>query len=95
MNQQSTYRIYLCHGLHCGSQLAEVQRSFEHALAAADLYATVEIRLSNCLGRCERGPNAIIQPGRVVYCQLNGTAINRIVHEHLLTNTPIVELRDE
>lgn len=95
MNQQSTYRIYLCHGLHCGSQLGHMQQSFEQALAAANLTATVELRLSNCLGRCERGPNAIIQPGRVVYCQLNSTAINRIVHEHLLTNTPIVELRDE
>ncbi len=95
MNQQSTYRIYLCHGLHCGSQLAHGQQAFRQALAAAGLSETVELRLSNCLGRCERGPNAIIQPGRVVYCQLNGTAINRIVHEHLLTNTPIVELRDE
>jgi NADP-reducing hydrogenase subunit HndC len=87
------YRVYVCAGINCALQPLDTASLFEQAIAAAEL-RTVTVQTSDCLGRCERAPNATVHPGGVAYSGLTHTAIQTIVSEHLRDGVPVPAYRD-
>lgn len=68
-------------------------QSFWRELQRRDLFDTISITYSGCLGPCDSGPNVVVYPDGVLYCDVTETDIAAIFDEHLIGGAPIERLR--
>jgi NADH-quinone oxidoreductase subunit F len=78
------YTAHICYAAGCiSSDCKEVKEAFEQALESENLKSKVRINLTGCMGACTLGPTLIINPGRILYCNLTPADVPHIVKEHI------------
>ena len=75
-----------CHGYGCN----RVIEAFKKAVNDAGMADKIEVRVTGCLGFCERGPIAIIMPKGVFYQRVKAEDAQRIV-EKTVKNGEVLE----
>ncbi|MCS6880672.1 MAG: (2Fe-2S) ferredoxin domain-containing protein [Oscillochloridaceae bacterium] len=76
-------RLYLCTGPHCAARGPGTREALENALWEAGLHGVVELHLSGCQDRCDRGPNLLVQPGNRRYSYVTPEQAVVIVRDDL------------
>ena len=75
----------MCCGKSCGENLP-LLNYLKEKIAAAGLIVgdpdAVRVNRAGCLGVCAEGPIMVVYPEGVWYCNLNQSAIDRIIEEH-------------
>jgi len=66
---------------------AHTQDLFQHlaqTLMQKGIIGTVQPIRSACMNRCNVGPVMLVEPGHVMYTQLDKAKIDRIIDEHII-----------
>ncbi len=66
---------------------ANTQDLFQHlaqTLMQKGIIGTVQPIRSACMNRCNVGPVMLVEPGHVMYTQLDKAKIDRIIDEHII-----------
>lgn len=93
MNNEPTFRIYICNGIHCNANgRAALKRALETALWECRMDSTAELRDSSCQDRCDYGPNIKIWPGPWNYQRLTPDLVRQVVLQHLRDGQPLHHL---
>lgn len=90
-----TYRthVMICAGTACVSTHSlAVKEALEREIQKHGLEDEVKVIATGCIGFCERGPIAVVQPDDVFYQQLTEDDIPLLVEEHLLQGRPVEKL---
>ncbi|MDO8568809.1 MAG: NADH-quinone oxidoreductase subunit NuoF [Dehalococcoidales bacterium] len=93
--------VFVCGGTGCQA-LGEktVVAAFEEELAKQGLKGKVNLKVTGCRGFCERGPQVVIDPGRILYQRVKArdvaeiisqTVANGKVIERLLYSAPVTK----
>jgi len=78
------FSAHICYGAGClSSDCKEFKEAFIKELEAENLQNKVKINLTGCLGACTLGPTLVINPGNILYCNLNPAGAVQIVKEHI------------
>ncbi|MDP4276397.1 MAG: NADH-ubiquinone oxidoreductase-F iron-sulfur binding region domain-containing protein [Bacteroidota bacterium] len=78
------YTAHICYGAGClSSDCKDFKDAFLKALEDEKLQTKVRINLTGCMGACTLGPTLIINPGNILYCNLNPASASQIVDEHI------------
>ena len=84
----------MCCGKSCGENLPLLnymkQKVIEEGLIVGDPNS-VRVNRAGCLGVCTDGPVMVVYPEGVWYCNLNESAIDRIVDEHFKDGNVVEE----
>src|ERR1035437_5298103 len=79
------YTAHICYAAGCiSSDCKEVKEAFTQALGNENLQSKVRINLTGDMGACTLGPTLIINPGRILYCNLTPADVPHIVKEHII-----------
>ncbi len=85
--------IYLCQGNHCVERgAAKIRDLFKKTLEEHQYLNGVKIQSIECQKLCKFGPIAIIKPDNILYVNLNGDTINKIIEEHMSNDKIVDEL---
>jgi (2Fe-2S) ferredoxin len=71
----------------------ELLQAFWRELQQRNLFDTISITYSGCLGPCDNGPNVVVYPEGVLYCDVTKEDVPAIFDEHLIGGTPVEWLR--
>ena len=83
----------ICAGTGCVSTRSlKVKEALEKAIQEHGLGNEVKVVATGCIGFCERGPIAVVQPDDVFYQQLKEEDMPLLVEEHLLNGRPVEKL---
>lgn len=78
------YTAQICYGAGCiSSDCKKFKEAFEQALEHEHLQSKVRIVQTGCMGACTLGPTLIINPGSILYCNLNPACASQIINEHI------------
>ncbi len=76
--------VLVCRGTGCtAGGSVEILEAFRKELADKHLEDEVMLVETGCHGMCERGPNVVIYPEGVYYCNVSPLDVHEIVEEHL------------
>jgi (2Fe-2S) ferredoxin len=73
---------------------ANTQDLFQHlaqTLMQKGIIGTVQPIRSACMNRCNVGPVMLVEPGHVMYTQLDKAKIDRIIDEHIIGGKVVEE----
>lgn len=88
-----TRRVLVCHGDDCKQRGAAAvwrrMRAEQRGLAERDRGVRLQVAKTTCLGACDFAPVAQVFPEGTYYGRLDGTAMDRIIDEHLLNGRPV------
>jgi len=71
----------------------DILQTFWNELQRRNLYETIAVTYSGCLGPCEGGPNVLVYPESVLYSGVHKEDVAAIFDEHLIGGTPVARLR--
>lgn len=71
---------------------ADVLFALNEAVEAAELFDTVKVNSSNCLGPCRAGPTMVVYPENVWYSGLKIEDVGEIVRSHFIDGKPVARL---
>lgn len=78
------FTAHICYGAGClSSDCKDFKEAFIKELESENLQNKVKINLTGCLGACTLGPTLVINPGNILYCNLNPASAIQIVKEHI------------
>jgi len=78
------FTAHICYGAGClSSDCKEFKDAFIKELESENLLNKVMIKLTGCLGACTLGPTLVINPGNILYCNLNPASAVQIVKDHI------------
>ncbi|MGE5394189.1 MAG: NADH-ubiquinone oxidoreductase-F iron-sulfur binding region domain-containing protein, partial [Candidatus Saccharibacteria bacterium] len=86
LNKEKEFQFtaHICYAAGCiSSDCKQVKEAFIQALEHTKLQSKVNIKLTGCMGACTLGPTLIINPGNILYCNLNAASAATIVNEHI------------
>ena len=72
----------------------ETQDLFQHlatTLMQKGIMGTVQPIRTGCLNRCQQGPVMLVEPGHVMYTNLDKDKISRIIDEHIIGGNIVEE----
>ncbi|RJP28029.1 MAG: NADH-quinone oxidoreductase subunit NuoF [Candidatus Omnitrophota bacterium] len=85
--------ITLCDGPTCMHKKSkDLETIIQKELDKYRIHNAVEIKLSGCLGMCDKGPIMIVNPGYTMYGSVHEKDIPEIVENHLLNGRPVSRL---
>lgn len=70
----------------------EVRLALAEAIDAAQLFETVKLNTTDCLGPCRQGPSIVVYPENTWYAGVKPSDIAEIVQSHLIGGTPVARL---
>jgi (2Fe-2S) ferredoxin len=78
----------------CGARgSAEIMNGLQEGLAAhPDLWGSVNITATGCLGPCFDGPTIVVYPEATWYCGVKRSDVNEIVETHMVGGKPVDRL---
>jgi len=79
----------LCCNNHSATDMAHHAKDYVHTLGITD----VHVNRTGCLGRCDKGPMAVVYPQGVWYSYSGISDIEEIVREHLQNDRVVERLR--
>jgi (2Fe-2S) ferredoxin len=74
-------------------QAGEVAEAFYLELQQRQLFETVAVSTSSCLGPCGEGPSVLVYPEGVMYGGVKKEDVAEIFEQHLVNDTPVERLR--
>jgi len=78
------YTAHICYAAGCiSSDCKDFKEAFVQALEHENLQSKVKIKLTGCMGACTMGPTLIINPGSILYCNVNPASAVTIVNQHI------------
>jgi (2Fe-2S) ferredoxin len=78
----------------CGARGAiEVLQALQQARMDHELFDTVRVSSSSCLGPCEHGANVVVYPDDVWYGGVQAQDVDDIVEQHLVGGQPVERLK--
>ena len=86
LNKEKEFQFtaHICYAAGCiSSDCKEFKEAFVQALEHTNLQTKVQIKLTGCMGACTLGPTLIINPGSILYCNLNPASAAIIVNQHI------------
>ena len=76
--------LIICGDTGCkASRSQEVIDAINKELLMQEIDSTVQLRVTGCLGFCEQGPIAVIEPGNIFYCHITPDDAHDIVSKTL------------
>ncbi len=89
--QDGEIHVMVCGGTGCHSSKGdEIRKLLEEKSKEKGLEDKVKVVLTGCFGLCEVGPNIVIYPEGIFYCQVKLEDVEEIVEKHFV-NGEIVE----
>ena len=70
---------------------ATILEAFKREIEARNLWETVQLTASQCLGHCEQGPMAVVYPEGTWYQHLSVDDVPKIIEEHLIGGRPFAK----
>jgi len=87
------YKLTLCDGTACvHNHSKELRLAIEEQLEKHGLTDAVTILLSGCLGMCSKGPILVVNPGYIIYGNVQVADVTEIVESHLVGNKAVTRL---
>ncbi|MDD5614046.1 MAG: NADH-quinone oxidoreductase subunit NuoF [Candidatus Omnitrophica bacterium] len=87
------FSITLCDGFGClHKESRTIQNLLKEELQRNCLADKVAVKLSGCLGMCNKGPIMIVNPGYTIYGNVKESDVPEIVKEHLVNDNPVSRL---
>ena len=78
----------------CGQKgCAEVVDEFMKQWQQRQAFAQVMVTPSGCIGPCSMGPNVLVYPEGVMYCNVSKADVSEIFDEHLLGGKVVERLQ--
>lgn len=71
---------------------AEVAEEFYWQHQQRQLFGTVQITTTGCLGPCSEGPSVLVYPEGVMYSRVTKADVTTIIEEHLQQGQPVERL---
>lgn len=72
---------------------AEVINEFMNEIQARNLFETIGLTNTGCMGPCSLGPSVLVYPEGVMYGNIKKEDVNTIIEEHLLGGVPVAALQ--
>lgn len=57
-----------------------------------EMFNTIQITATGCMGPCSNGPTVLVYPEGVMYGAVKKEDVSRIYDEHLINNQPVASL---
>lgn len=57
-----------------------------------ELFETVKVNSSNCLGPCRQGPTVVVYPENIWYAGLSAKDVPELVQSHFVEGRPVARL---
>ncbi|MCG8608994.1 MAG: (2Fe-2S) ferredoxin domain-containing protein [Pseudomonadales bacterium] len=74
----------------CGAVGASsVAQSFAAVLTARNLFSSIALTNSGCLGPCHLGANVLVYPEGILYSEVKPEDVETIVEQHLIQGQPV------
>jgi (2Fe-2S) ferredoxin len=78
----------------CGQHdCAEVYEEFLRQLQQRDLFASIQVTATGCMGPCSEGPGVLVYPEGIMYGGVKKTDVAAIFDEHLQGGEPVERLK--
>ncbi|ACL69389.1 NADH-quinone oxidoreductase subunit NuoF [Halothermothrix orenii] len=78
------YTICVCGGTGClSSESEDVKNEFITLIEKEGLTEQVTVKETGCMGTCDLGPVALIDPDNVFYCKLKPEDVSDIINSHI------------
>ncbi|MCI0498600.1 MAG: NADH-quinone oxidoreductase subunit NuoF [Planctomycetales bacterium] len=91
--KQASYKLTLCDGTTCiQKQSREIYKVLREEMKKHGILENVHTDLSGCLGMCSKGPILLVNPGYVIYGNVQVGDIPEIVESHLVKGKPVARL---
>ncbi len=85
--------ILVCSGTGChASGSLVLKEALEAEIARVGLDKEIKVIETGCFGFCRLGPNMMVYPEGVFYCQVHEQDVPQIVEEHLLKGRVVERL---
>jgi (2Fe-2S) ferredoxin len=72
---------------------ATVYEEFLWQLQQRNLFGSVQVTASGCMGPCSEGPSVLVYPEGVMYAKVSKGDVARIFDHHLVGGEPVAELK--
>jgi len=77
----------------CGDRgCNDVRNALAEAIDARELFETVKLNTTDCLGPCRAGPTMVVYPENVWYAGVRPSDIAEIVQSHFVEGRPVARL---
>lgn len=70
----------------------ELLMALSEEIERQELYETVKVNTTNCLGPCQQGPTMVVYPEGVWYVGIKQGDVAEIVVSHLVNDVPVERL---
>jgi len=70
----------------------EVFQKLAELVEQRELFETVKVNRTDCLGPCRAGPTMVVYPGNTWYAGVRGEDVAEIVQSHLVDGKPVTRL---
>jgi (2Fe-2S) ferredoxin len=70
----------------------EVLTALTDAVEQRELFETVKVNASNCLGPCRSGPTLVVYPENTWYVGVKAADVAEIVQSHFVGGVPVARL---
>ena len=74
------------------SGCAEVMNEFMNEIQRRNLFDTIGLTNTGCMGPCALGPSVLVYPEGVMYGSVKKTDVKTIIEQHLLGSNPVEAL---
>lgn len=72
---------------------ATVYEEFLWQLQQRNLFGSVQVTATGCMGPCSEGPSVLVYPEGVMYAKVRKSDVARIFDAHLMGGEPVAELK--
>lgn len=78
----------------CGERgCQQILLALQEEIDRQELFETVKINTTNCLGPCQQGPSVVVYPEGVWYARVTEKDVQELVISHLVNGVPVERLR--
>lgn len=68
---------------------AEIYEEFKRLRAEAGIVSETRLTKVQCFGKCKHGPNVVIYPDNVWYCDVKPEDVAEIIDQHIMRGYPV------
>lgn len=78
----------------CGERGCQrILLALQEEIDRQELFETVKLNTTNCLGPCQQGPSIVVYPEGVWYGRVTEKDVQELVISHLVNGVPVERLR--